>query len=142
MRLLQKQGYKWQILQPWDVQPSLSHHALVECICEHALQKPHFRKSLTSSIQAQTTCDVGALHDETEAVFMQLLAELPRRGVENMQLTSLKQLWRRCDRHLSKHRQDHPVADLQLQLVLAYLFMIEVWCWLWLNPCVHVMLCC
>jgi hypothetical protein len=128
MRLLQKQGRKWQLLQPWDVQPALSHHALIECICEHALKKLPFRKSITSIVQALTKCDVGALHDEAETIFMQLLGELPCRGVEDMQQASVKHLWKRCNRHLSKHKQDHPEAFIQLQLVHAYILVIEVWC--------------
>lgn len=126
MRLLQKQGHKWQILQPWDVQPSLSHHALIECICEHALKKPVFRKSIAGIVQTQAKRDVGTLHDETEAVFLQFLREVPSRGVQDMEQASVKHLWKRCNRHLSKHRQDYPEADMQLQLVFAYLLVIEV----------------
>lgn len=126
MRLLQKQGYKWQILRPWDVQPSLSKHTLTECICEHALKQPRFRKSIRAVIQSQAKRDVGTLHDETEAIFMQLLREVPCRGVEDMQQASVKRLCQRCNRHLSKHKLDYAEADNQLQLVFAYLLLMEV----------------
>jgi hypothetical protein len=126
MRLLQKQGHRWQILQPWDVQPALSHHALIECICEHAVQKPQFRKSISSTVQLQSQCDVGTLHDETEVVFVQFLNEIACRGVQDMQHSSVQHLWKRCNRHFRKHRHIHPEADLQHQLVLSYLLVIEV----------------
>lgn len=126
MRLLQKHGHMWQILQPWHVQPSLAHHALTECICEHALKRPAFRKRITSVFQGQAKRDVGALHDETEAVFLQLLREVPHRRVEDMEGSSLKHLWTRCKRHLCKHVQDYPDMELQMQLVFGYLLVLEV----------------
>ena len=138
MRLLQKQGHKWRILQPWHVQPSLSHHALTECICEHALPRPAFRKRMTTIFRINEKRDLGALHDDTEAVYLQLLREVPFKGVEDMGHPSVKHLWKRCKRNLGKHRQVHPAIDLQMQLVFGYLLFLEVCS----PPCMHCVCTC
>lgn len=128
MRLLQKKGYRWQILQPWNVQPSLSHHALLQCLCEHALKQLHVRKSIATVLQAQGKQDVAPLHDETETVFLQILQEVPCRGVIDMQQESVKHLWKRCNRRFFSHRKDYPDVETQMQLVYAYILFLEVRC--------------
>lgn len=126
MRFLEKQGHRWRLLVPWAPQPALSHHTLIQCVCAHVAPMPGLSNFLSAVLQTEVECDMGLPHDETEAIFLQLLKEVSCKGVKSLSIACLKQLFKRCLLNLGRHRQYHQDTYMQMKVLFAYLLVVEV----------------